>query len=82
MSETPQRVVIIGAGQAGGQAAYSLRQGGYDPVICSWSRAAAPKVEAARMARAEVEILIRDICFSSPVAKRVAARMATLRCSA
>ena len=29
MSETPQRVVIIGAGQAGGQTAYSLRQGGF-----------------------------------------------------
>ena len=29
MSDTPQRVVIIGAGQAGGQAAYSLRQGGF-----------------------------------------------------
>ena len=29
MSDMPQRVVIIGAGQAGGQAAYSLRQGGF-----------------------------------------------------
>lgn len=29
MSDTPQRVVIIGAGQAGGQAAYSLRLGGF-----------------------------------------------------
>lgn len=29
MSDTPQRVVIIGAGQAGGQTAYSLRQGGF-----------------------------------------------------
>jgi len=29
MSDTPQRVIIIGAGQAGGQTAYSLRQGGF-----------------------------------------------------
>jgi 3-phenylpropionate/trans-cinnamate dioxygenase ferredoxin reductase subunit len=29
MTGTPQRVVIIGAGQAGGQAAYSLRLGGF-----------------------------------------------------
>lgn len=29
MSQTPGRIVIIGAGQAGAQAAYSLRQGGY-----------------------------------------------------
>ncbi|OYW41626.1 MAG: hypothetical protein B7Z38_07260, partial [Rhodobacterales bacterium 12-64-8] len=29
MAEAPQRVVIIGAGQAGGQTAYSLRLGGY-----------------------------------------------------
>ena len=29
MSGAPQRVVIIGAGQAGGQAAYSLRLGGF-----------------------------------------------------
>jgi len=29
MSAAPQRVVIIGAGQAGGQTAYSLRQAGF-----------------------------------------------------
>ena len=29
MSGAPQRIVIIGAGQAGGQAAYSLRLGGF-----------------------------------------------------
>lgn len=33
MAEAPQRVVIIGAGQAGGQAAYSLRLGGYEGAI-------------------------------------------------
>ncbi len=33
MSGTPQRVVIIGAGQAGGQTAYSLRQGGFEGEI-------------------------------------------------
>ena len=33
MSGAPQRVVIIGAGQAGGQAAYSLRLGGYEGAI-------------------------------------------------
>jgi len=33
MSDTPQRVVIIGAGQAGGQAAYSLRLGGFAGAI-------------------------------------------------
>ena len=29
MAGAPQRIVIIGAGQAGGQAAYSLRLGGF-----------------------------------------------------
>jgi len=33
MADTPQRIVIIGAGQAGGQAAYSLRLGGYEGAI-------------------------------------------------
>ncbi len=33
MAEAPQRVVIIGAGQAGGQAAYSLRLGGFEGAI-------------------------------------------------
>ncbi len=33
MADAPQRVVIIGAGQAGGQAAYSLRLGGYEGAI-------------------------------------------------
>ena len=33
MADAPRRVVIIGAGQAGGQAAYSLRQAGYDGAI-------------------------------------------------
>jgi len=33
MSQTPGRIVIIGAGQAGAQAAYSLRQGGYRGAI-------------------------------------------------
>ena len=33
MAGAPQRVVIIGAGQAGGQAAYSLRLGGYEGAI-------------------------------------------------
>ena len=33
MAEAPKRVVIIGAGQAGGQAAYSLRLGGYAGAI-------------------------------------------------
>ena len=33
MSGAPQRVVIIGAGQAGGQAAYSLRLGGFTGAI-------------------------------------------------
>jgi 3-phenylpropionate/trans-cinnamate dioxygenase ferredoxin reductase subunit len=30
---SPDRIVIIGAGQAGGQAAYSLRQGGFEGAI-------------------------------------------------
>jgi 3-phenylpropionate/trans-cinnamate dioxygenase ferredoxin reductase subunit len=33
MGESPKRIVIIGAGQAGGQAAYSLRQHGYEDEI-------------------------------------------------
>ncbi|MEZ6030939.1 MAG: FAD-dependent oxidoreductase [Hyphomonadaceae bacterium] len=33
MPGTPQRIVIIGAGQAGGQAAYSLRLGGFEGAI-------------------------------------------------
>ncbi len=33
MPAAPQRVVILGAGQAGGQAAYSLRSGGFDGEI-------------------------------------------------
>jgi 3-phenylpropionate/trans-cinnamate dioxygenase ferredoxin reductase subunit len=33
MAEAPKRVVIIGAGQAGGQAAYSLRLGGFAGAI-------------------------------------------------
>lgn len=33
MADAPQRVVIIGAGQAGGQAAYSLRLGGFEGAI-------------------------------------------------
>jgi 3-phenylpropionate/trans-cinnamate dioxygenase ferredoxin reductase subunit len=33
MGESPKRIVIVGAGQAGGQAAYSLRQHGYDGEI-------------------------------------------------
>jgi 3-phenylpropionate/trans-cinnamate dioxygenase ferredoxin reductase component len=33
MSGAPKRIVIVGAGQAGGQAAYSLRQGGFDGEI-------------------------------------------------
>lgn len=33
MSGMPTRIVIIGAGQAGGQAAYSLRLGGYEGLI-------------------------------------------------
>ena len=33
MAEAPKRVVIIGAGQAGGQTAYSLRLGGYEGAI-------------------------------------------------
>lgn len=33
MSAAPQRIVILGAGQAGGQAAYSLRLGGFEGEI-------------------------------------------------
>ncbi|MBK8840543.1 MAG: FAD-dependent oxidoreductase [Hyphomonadaceae bacterium] len=33
MADAPKRVVIIGAGQAGGQAAYSLRLAGYEGAI-------------------------------------------------
>src|ERR1041384_860447 len=33
MADATQRVVIIGAGQAGGQAAYSLRLGGFEGAI-------------------------------------------------
>ena len=33
MSGAPQRIAIIGAGQAGGQTAYSLRQAGFDGAI-------------------------------------------------
>ena len=33
MSGAPQRIAIIGAGQAGGQAAYSLRQAGFEGAI-------------------------------------------------
>ena len=33
MSGAPQRIAIIGAGQAGGQAAYSLRLAGYEGAI-------------------------------------------------
>src|ERR1700754_3653856 len=33
MSGAPQRIAIIGAGQAGGQTAYSLRQAGFEGAI-------------------------------------------------
>lgn len=52
MSGAPQRVVIIGAGQAGGQAAYSLRLGGFAGAITLVGDEAAPPYQRPPLSKA------------------------------
>ena len=52
MSGAPQRVVIIGAGQAGGQAAYSLRLGGFAGGITLVGDEAAPPYQRPPLSKA------------------------------
>ena len=52
MSDTPQRVVIIGAGQAGGQTAYSLRQGGFAGEITIIGDESAPPYQRPPLSKA------------------------------
>ncbi len=52
MSDTPQRVVIIGAGQAGGQTAYSLRQGGFAGEITIVGDESAPPYQRPPLSKA------------------------------
>lgn len=52
MSGAPQRVVIIGAGQAGGQAAYSLRLGGFTGAITLVGDEAAPPYQRPPLSKA------------------------------
>jgi 3-phenylpropionate/trans-cinnamate dioxygenase ferredoxin reductase subunit len=52
MSAAPQRIVIIGAGQAGGQAAYSLRLGGFAGEITLVGDEAAPPYQRPPLSKA------------------------------
>jgi 3-phenylpropionate/trans-cinnamate dioxygenase ferredoxin reductase subunit len=52
MSAAPQRIVIIGAGQAGGQAAYSLRLGGFACEITLVGDEAAPPYQRPPLSKA------------------------------
>ncbi|MFT3722052.1 MAG: FAD-dependent oxidoreductase [Hyphomonadaceae bacterium] len=52
MSGAPQRVVIIGAGQAGGQAAYSLRLAGYEGAITLVGDESAPPYQRPPLSKA------------------------------
>jgi 3-phenylpropionate/trans-cinnamate dioxygenase ferredoxin reductase subunit len=52
MADAPRRVVIIGAGQAGGQAAYSLRQAGYDGAITLVGEEPAPPYQRPPLSKA------------------------------
>ena len=52
MSVAPQRIVILGAGQAGGQAAYSLRLGGFEGEIALVGDEAAPPYQRPPLSKA------------------------------
>ncbi len=52
MSPTPRHIVVIGAGQAGGQAVYSLRQGGYDGAITLVGDETAPPYQRPPLSKA------------------------------
>jgi 3-phenylpropionate/trans-cinnamate dioxygenase ferredoxin reductase subunit len=52
MSPTPRQIVVIGAGQAGGQAVYSLRQAGYDGAITLVGDETAPPYQRPPLSKA------------------------------
>jgi len=68
MSGTPQRVVIIGAGQAGGQAAYSLRLGGFEGEIIIVGDERAPPYQRPPLSKAYLKgELEADRLFLKPL---------------
>ena len=68
MSETPQRIVIIGAGQAGGQAAYSLRLGGFEGEIIIVGDERAPPYQRPPLSKAYLKgELEADRLFLKPL---------------
>ena len=68
MSGTPQRVVIIGAGQAGGQAAYSLRLGGFEGEIVLVGDEPAPPYQRPPLSKAYLKgELEADRLFLKPL---------------
>jgi 3-phenylpropionate/trans-cinnamate dioxygenase ferredoxin reductase subunit len=52
MGESPKRIVIVGAGQAGGQTAYSLRQYGYEGEIVLVGEEPAPPYQRPPLSKA------------------------------
>lgn len=52
MGESPKRIVIVGAGQAGGQTAYSLRQAGFDGAITLVGEEPAPPYQRPPLSKA------------------------------
>jgi 3-phenylpropionate/trans-cinnamate dioxygenase ferredoxin reductase component len=68
MPDTPQSVVIIGAGQAGGQAAYSLRLGGFDGEITLVGDEPAPPYQRPPLSKAYLKgELEADRLFLKPL---------------
>ena len=74
MSGAPQRVVIIGAGQAGGQAAYSLRLAGYEGAITLIGDEPAPPYQRPPLSKAyfkgEMEAAVAGLGFEQVVIAR------------
>lgn len=68
MSGAPQRVVIIGAGQAGGQTAYSLRQAGFEGAITLVGDEPAPPYQRPPLSKAYFKgELEADRLFLKPI---------------
>ncbi|MEY2756598.1 MAG: hypothetical protein RIR33_376, partial [Pseudomonadota bacterium] len=68
MSSRPSRIVIIGAGQAGGQAAYSLRLGGFDGGITLIGDEPAPPYQRPPLSKAYLKgELEADRLFLKPL---------------
>ena len=68
MGESPKRIAIIGAGQAGGQTAYSLRQHGYDGEITLIGEEPAPPYQRPPLSKAYLKgELEEDRLYLKPV---------------